>query len=74
MNINTNAVTSTLDNDAGHACTFEVMAHFLANLVILKDEVTVTLAGFSRIREPPRAMILGNAQAIAERIDLLTHL
>ncbi|EFH27907.1 hypothetical protein GVAMD_0974 [Gardnerella vaginalis AMD] len=50
------------------------MAHFLANLVILKDEVTITLASFVGVREPLRAMILGDAQAIAERIDLLTHL
>ena len=74
MNVHAHAVAGTLDDDAGHARTLEILAHFLADLVILEHEVAVTLAGLVGIGEPLGTVVLGDAQTIAKGIDLLTHL
>ena len=64
----------TLDDDAGHARTLEILVHDLADGVIFEDEVTITLADLVGIGEPLGTMVLSDSQAVAKRIDLLTHL
>ncbi len=74
MDVHTNAVAGALDDDTGHARTLEVLAHGLADLVVFEDEVAVAFAGLVGIGEPLGTMVLSDSQAVAKRIDLLTHL
>ena len=74
MNVDANAVAGALDDDAGHASALEVLAHLLADLIILKHEVAVAFAGLVGVGEPLGAGVLSDAQTVAKRIDLLTHL
>ncbi len=74
MDVHTHAVAGTLDDDAGHARTLEVLAHGLADGVIFENEVAVAFANLVGIGEPLGTMVLSDSQAVAKRIDLLTHL
>ena len=74
VNVDANAVAGALDDDAGHASALEVLAHLLADLIILKHEVAVAFAGLVGVGEPLGAVVLSDAQTVAKRIDLLTHL
>ena len=74
VNVHADTVTGALDDDAGHACALEILAHFLTDLIVLENEVAVAFAGLVGVREPLGTVILGDAQAVAKRIDLLTHL
>ena len=74
VDVHTHAVAGTLDDDAGHARTLEVLAHGLADGVIFENEVAVAFANLVGIGEPLGTMVLSDSQAVAKRIDLLTHL
>ena len=71
MDVHTHAVAGTLDDDAR---TLEVLAHGLADGVIFENEVAVAFANLVGIGEPLGTMVLSDSQAVAKRIDLLTHL
>ena len=64
----------TLDDDTGHARTLKILAHGLADGVIFENEVAVAFANLVGIGEPLGTMVLSDSQAVAKRIDLLTHL
>ena len=74
MDVHTHTVAGTLDDDAGHARTLKVLAHGLADGVIFENEVAVAFANLVGIGEPLGTMVLSDSQAVAKRIDLLTHL
>ncbi len=74
MDIHTHAVAGTLDDDTGHARTLKILAHGLADGVIFENEVAVAFANLVGIGEPLGTMVLSDSQAVAKRIDLLTHL
>ncbi len=41
VDVHTHAVTGTLNDDAGHACTLEVLRHLLTDGVVFKHEIAV---------------------------------
>ena len=74
MDVHADTITSTLDHDLAHASALKILAHFLADLIVLEHEVAVAFAGLVGIGEPLGTMVLSNTQAIAKGINLLTHL
>src|SRR5262245_38508751 len=60
----------TLDHDLGHRRLLELLLQFLADLLVLVQELAVLVLA----RIPPRIPGAVDAETQADRIDLLTHL
>src|SRR5690606_27260924 len=73
VEVHTHPLARALDLDLGHACALQILAHELADLDILVHVVGVALARLGRVGEPARTVVGGDAQAVAVRVDLLTH-
>ena len=74
VDVHTHAVTGTLDLDLCNACAIQVLCQQLADLYVLADEVSVTLAGLVGISEPLGDVVSGDAQSETVRVNFLTHL
>src|SRR5690606_39334874 len=57
----------------GDAGAIEASCNDIAVLAVHEDVVAVALASLGAVSEPPRAVIGSDAQAVPERVDLLSH-
>src|SRR5690606_6794994 len=73
VDVHADAVAGALDLDLRDAGALEARGHELADLDVLADVVAVPLASLGAVSEPPRTVIGGDAQAVPERVDLLSH-
>src|SRR5690606_39264143 len=73
VDVHADTVASALDLDLGDTGALEARGHELADLDVLADVVAVALASLGAVSEPPRAVIGSDAQAVPERVDLLSH-
>src|SRR5690606_27314517 len=73
VEVHAHTLTGALDLHLGHAGTLEALGHELTNLDILVHVVAVALAHLGGVGEPARTVVGRDAQAVAVRVNLLTH-
>src|SRR5690606_22754394 len=73
VDVHADAVAGALDLDLGDSGALEARGHELADRDVLADVVAVALTGLGAVGEPARTVVGGDAQAVPERVDLLSH-
>ena len=73
VKVDADALARALDLHLGHACALEARRHESADLDVLDHVVAVALALLGRIGEPTRPVIGRDPQAVAARVDFLSH-
>ena len=73
VDVDADAVTRALDLDVADTGTVELRLQQSTDLDVLGHVVRVALTRLGRIREPPRHVVGGDAQAEAVRVDFLSR-